>query len=334
MINDIHSSMMSSMPLAVTTPSLNNIPPTSVFHPSTPQAESIAKLFYFDLAIAVFILAIVVFLLTFILIRFRHKPGDRMPYQQHGNYKLETMWTVAPGFVVIALLVATAVTMHKVHPPQGDRKPDIIVIAHQWWWEYRYPASGVVTANELHMPADTRLLVEVQAADVIHDFWVPDLGPKTDANPGSSNHLWINPHTPGTYLGTCAEYCGGAHALMGIRAIVESREDFDQWTQSQLHVPETPTDPVASRGAQLFAERTCANCHFIAGTDAQARVAPDLTHLADRDTLASGIIENTHSNLMEWVSKPQSIKPSCNMPDMWLTEDEANAIATYLEELK
>jgi cytochrome c oxidase subunit II len=307
---------------------------TSVFHPDSPQARAIVHLFYFDLVIAACIFVTVATLVAVAVKRFRWKPGASEPYQDPGNPKLETLWTVIPALILIALAVQTARTMHFVNPPVIEREPDVVVIAHQWWWEYRYPQSDVITANELHMPAEENWLLLIEAADVIHDFWVPDLGAKMDAIPGHPNHLWIQPQRAGTYLGSCAEYCGLEHALMGIRVIVQPKEDFAAWVRSQLVVPGPPVGAVAQEGARLFQERTCVNCHRIAGTPANGRVGPDLTHLADRETLGAGVFDNTLDNLTRWIQNPQQFKPGCHMPDERLSEVEAHAIATYLEALK
>jgi len=307
---------------------------TSVFHPDSPQARAIVHLFYFDLGIAVFIALTVTILVFIAIIRFRWRPGAPEPYQDPGNPKLETLWTVIPALILTALAVQTARTMRFVNPPVRDRSPNVVVMAHQWWWEYRYPQSGVVTANELHMPAEENWLLLIEAADVIHDFWVPDLGAKMDAIPGHPNHLWIEPHRAGTYIGTCAEFCGLEHALMGIRVIVQPKAEYAAWVKSQLVVPGPPVGAVAQQGARLFAERTCVNCHRIAGTPASGDVGPDLTHLADRETLGAGVLYNTLDNLARWIRRPQEYKPGCHMPDERLTGPEAHAIATYLEALQ
>jgi cytochrome c oxidase subunit 2 len=307
---------------------------TSVFNAQTPQAQSIANLFYIDLAIAAVIFLTVTALVIAAVIRFRARPGDGEPYQDPGNPKLETLWTVIPALILLFLLVLTARAMFIVNPPVGTRKPDVIVVAHQWWWEYRYPSSGVVTANELHMPAGTNWLLGIESADVIHDFWVPDLGAKMDAIPGHPNVLWITPQKTGTYLGTCAEYCGAEHAMMGIRVIVQPPEEFAQWEKEQLHAPPPPVAAAALRGAKLFEEKTCMNCHNIAGTKARALVGPDLTHLADRDTIGSNLIANNLTNLTQWLADPQSFKPGCDMPNLRLSQTETKDIAVYLESLK
>jgi cytochrome c oxidase subunit 2 len=311
-----------------------NIHDTSVFAANSPQAQAIARLFYFDLLIAVVIFATVAGLVITAVVRFRYRAGAPDPVQDEGNTKLELVWTIIPALILLALFIGTAYTMNIVNPPMGRRAPNVIVIAHQWWWEYRYPVSGVLTANELHMQTDETWLLEVRSADVIHDFWVPDLGAKVDAIPGHPNYLWLEPRHSGTFLGTCAEFCGNQHALMGIRVIVQPAAELAAWEQSQLRVPEIPTAGVAAEGAHLFQDRTCRNCHAISGTAAKARVGPDLTHVADRETLGAGVLSNTSANLTRWIMNPQAYKKGCHMPDLRLTESEAHEIAVYLEGLR
>jgi cytochrome c oxidase subunit 2 len=307
---------------------------TSVFNPQSPQARAIEHLFYYDLAIAAAIFLTVASLVLYVIYRYRRKPGDPEPYQNEGNPRLETLWTVIPGVILFSLAILTARTMHIVNPMEGSHPPDVVVIAHQWWWEYRYPQSGVVTANELHMPDDRDWLLRIESADVIHDFWVPDLGSKKDAIPGHPNYLWIQPTKDGVYLGTCAEFCGAEHALMGIRVIVQPEAEFAAWEQSQLRIPPPPSGEEAERGAHLFIERTCSNCHHIAGTEAQGQVGPDLTYVADRQTLGADLLENTPANLAAWIQNPQKYKPGCHMPNLDLTSSETQAITAYLEGLK
>lgn len=307
---------------------------TSVFDANSPQARAIAGLFHFDLIMAGIIFLTVLVLLVYVVFRFRWRPGAPEPHQDHGNPKLETLWTVVPALVLSALLVLTARTMAVVKPLVGSHPPDVVVIAHQWWWEYHYPQSGIITANELHMPEGKTWLLKLRSADVIHDFWVPDLGAKVDTIPGRVNYLWIEPQRNGTYLGTCAEFCGAEHALMGIRVIVQPDAQFTAWEQSQLRVPAQPAEGTAAQGTRIFESLTCTNCHRIAGTKADGRVGPDLTHVADRQTLGSGAIANTMDNLTAWIQDPQKIKPGCHMPDMGLTKTQAHDIAVYLEALK
>jgi cytochrome c oxidase subunit II len=307
---------------------------TSVFHPDSPQARAIEQLFYVDLTIAAFIFLTVAGLVVYVAWRFRERPGAAEPVQDEGDPRLETLWTVVPGAILLVLLLWTARTMAIVQPLARSHPPDVVVVAHQWWWEYHYPASGVVTANELHLGDGRTWLLAIESADVIHDFWVPDLGAKVDAVPGRRNYLWIEPQRDGTFLGTCAEYCGAQHALMGIRVVVEPPSAYLEWTASQLQIPAAPTEGPAAEGARIFAAKTCRNCHRIAGTAAAAQVGPDLTHVADRQTLGAGVLENTPANLARWIRNPQRFKPGCHMPDMRLTDDDARAVAAYLEGLR
>jgi len=311
-----------------------DVPPPSVFNAKAFQAREIAHLFYVDLAIAAVIFLTVAGLVVYAAFRYRSRPGAGVPYQDPGNPKLEITWTVIPALILLVLLVLTARAMFIVNPPVRSKTPDVTVIAHQWWWEYHYPESGVVTANELHMPAGKDWLLEIKSADVIHSFWVPDLGSKKDAIPGHPNHLFIRPMAAGIYLGACAEFCGADHGLMRIRVVVQPEEGFESWVKSQLQPPPEPTAPAAIRGSRLFDEKTCSNCHRIAGTKADGRVGPDLSHVGGRATLASAVRENNLHNLARWVKDPQKIKPGCHMPDMHLTDAEAHDIAAYLEGLE
>jgi cytochrome c oxidase subunit 2 len=310
------------------------MPHTSVLDPHSPQAQSIARLFYIDLAISAAIFLLVTGLVAFAAWRFRARPGDPEPHQESGVRWLETLWTAIPTLIVLVLLVLTAQTMLVVNPPVGKRKPDVTVVAHQWWWEYRYGDPAVVAANELHMPLGENWLLLISSADVIHDFWVPDLGAKMDAIPGHPGYLWIQPRRAGTFLGTCAEYCGADHATMGIRVVVEPPADFAAWRQHQARPPVPPSDAAGLRGGRLFAARTCRNCHAIAGTAAHGGVGPDLSHLGERATLAAGVLPNTPDDLRRWLLDPQHFKPGCHMPDEGLTDAEARDLASYLEGLR
>ncbi len=307
---------------------------SNIFNFATSQAKTIVDLQIINLVICTLILGVVVGLVTAAVIKFRHRPGDAEPQQYEGNLKLEITWTVIPALIFLFLGVLTGFVMHDVHPPVGKRQPDVIVIGHQFWWEYRYPKSGVVTANELYLPVGQDSLLEIRAADVIHSFWVPDFGEKMDAIPGHPNHLFLTPTRTGLFLGQCAEYCGAQHSLMRILANVVSPQEFETWTQSQLKVPAAPTDNAAKHGEELFMSKTCVECHSIDGTKATAQVAPNLTHISGRKTIGDGVLENNADNLAQWIKNPQKFKPGCLMPNMRLSDSDAHDMAVYLENLK
>ena len=307
---------------------------SSPFNPDSPQARAISDLFTGSLVIAGIIFVIVTGLVAYIVYRYRSRPGMGEPRQLSGHTRLEIGWTIAPALVLIVMFGWTITTMRAADPPVGDRQPDLVVRGVQWWWQVEYPQSGVVTANEIHIPIGQRLLVRLESADVIHDFWVPQLGPKRDMVPGHPNHIWLQADTPGTYLGACAEYCGEQHAWMRLRVIAQPQAEFDAWQQQQRQAPAAPTSGDAAQGVQEFQEHTCANCHAIAGTAATARAGPDLSHLASRQTLGAGVLQNTPDNLMKWLADPQVVKPGNHMPSLRLTDAELRALVAYLETLK
>ncbi len=180
----------------------------STFNPSSPQAQSISNLFVWNLVIAGIIFALILGLVIYIAIRYRGRPGVGEPPQVFGHSRLEITWTISPAVVLLVMFGFMIASMRTADPPVGDQPPDLVVTGWQWWWQVQYPASSVVTANEIHIPVGKRLLVRIEGGDVIHDFWVPQLGPKRDMVPGHPNHLWLEADAPGTYLGACAEYCG------------------------------------------------------------------------------------------------------------------------------
>ncbi len=278
-----------------------------------------------------FILAVVTLSLAYILVRFRRR-NDRELDQQTGNRALEIAWTAVPVALVTTLFVLSLITARAVDRPL--RPPDVIVTGHQWWWEVRYPAANAVTANEIHLPAGRDTLLQIDAADVIHDFWVPELSRKIDAVPGRHNYVWITAGRPATYLGACAEFCGPQHAWMRFRTVVDTPEAFDLWVTAQAASASEPSTANGMLGRTLFSQLTCANCHAIRGVHSQRAYAPDLTHVASRAMLAGERLANTPANLRDWLHEPNLIKPNCLMPNLKLSDQDLTALTAYLEGLR
>jgi cytochrome c oxidase subunit 2 len=218
---------------------------------------------------------------------------------------------------------------------------DVTVVGHQFWWEFRYPKQGVVTANELHIPISDPAkpqptYLTMSSADVSHSFWVPRLAGKMDVIPNRVNTMWVDPSTPGLYLGQCAQYCGTEHALMLLRVYAQSQPDFDAWIAAQKKpaITDFPGNPAAAEGQAVFMRNACINCHTVNGTVATGRFGPDLTHLASRETIASGAIANTPANLRKWVDDPNSMRPGTLMPPMHLNSHDLDLITAYLSQLR
>ena len=213
---------------------------------------------------------------------------------------------------------------------------EVTAIGHQYWWEFRYPKLGIVTANELHIPVSTQSdptpsFLQLLSADTDHSFWVPELAGKTDLIPNHPNRMWMDPHRTGIFLGQCAQYCGTQHAKMLLRVSVDSPEDFATWVRAQQQ--EAVQDPGAMTGRQIFEHTACINCHTVSGTAANGRFGPDLTHLMSRATIAAGAAENTHQNLRLWIQEPDAIKPGSLMPAMKLSDTDLDAVVNYMETL-
>jgi cytochrome c oxidase subunit 2 len=265
--------------------------------------------------------------------RFRWREGEPDPHQLAGNRAVEITWTAIPCVIVVALFTLTARTMN-VSDPAPAPAPDLVVIGHQWWWEARYQKSGVVVANEIHIPVGRALSVRLESTDVLHEFWVPELARKITAVPGHPNHVWIEADKPGTYLGVCSEFCGTEHAWMHFLVIAEPPAEFAAWQVAQLRPAVRPAGAEAIKGLALFEQTSCMSCHAIDGTAADARVGPDLTHFASRRQLGAGIVDNTPENLRRWLADPQQIKPGAKMPDFKFTDGQVSQLVAYFETLK
>jgi cytochrome c oxidase subunit 2 len=317
---------------------LSQVP--SIFRPESTPADSIFHLSLLVLAVTGLIFVIVFSLLVYSVSRYRRRAGDngREPPQVYGSNQVELAWTVIPVLVVLVLFLATARVIHSVQDaPELPGTIEVIAIGHQFWWEFRYPALGVVTANELHVPVSdpshpTPTFITLLSADTDHSFWVPRLAGKTDLIPNRVNNTWIEPHETGLYLGQCAQYCGTQHAKMLLRVYVDSQEQFDQWVREQKKP--AVSDVTAEEGRRVFETTACINCHTVSGTVADGHFGPDLTHLMSRDTIASGAAPNTREYLQSWIQDPDSIKPGSLMPAMKLNDHDLDAVTAYLLTLR
>jgi cytochrome c oxidase subunit II len=315
-------------------------PVPNIFKTVSTPADAIHRLSLFVLTITGLIFAIVFSLLVYAVVKYRHRAADdnREPPQVYGSNQVELAWTVVPVLIVLVLFFATARVIQSVEdaiPPPGTIQ--VTAVGHQFWWEFRYPALGVATANELHVPVSDRAnptptFVKLLSADTDHSFWVPQLAGKTDLIPNRVNSIWIDPHETGMFVGQCAQYCGTQHAKMLLRVYVDSPEQFAAWVSAQKQ-PASVSDSVAA-GRKIFETTACINCHNISGTIANGRFGPDLTHLMSRDTIASGAAPNSRENLKQWIHDPDSIKPGSLMPAMNLSDADLESVTAYLESLK
>ena len=310
----------------------------NIFKPQSTPADAGYHLSIFVLIITGLIFLVVFLLLAYVVVKFGRRTGEdgREPAQVYGSTQIELAWTIIPVLIVVVLFLATARVIHAVQDaPKPETAVEVTAIGHQFWWEFRYPALGVVTANELHVPVSeatrrTPTFLKLLSADTDHSFWVPQLAGKTDLIPNRVNEMWIEPHQTGTYVGQCAQYCGTQHAKMLLRVFVDTPEGFEEWVRLQKQ----PPGEAQSAGRRVFEATACVNCHAVGGTAAKGVFGPDLTHLMSRQTIASGAAENNPENLRLWIQNPDAIKPGSRMPAMKLSDTDLDAVVSYLQTLR
>jgi cytochrome c oxidase subunit II len=318
---------------------LARLSPTNIFAPASTPSDYLYDVALLVLAVTAAIFLVVGGMLVYVAVKYRRRFGDTSePLQVYGSRQLELAWTVLPVLIVMVLFLSSARVIHAV---QDAQKPDdaieVTAVGHQFWWEYRYPQYGFVTANELHIPVSdprhpTPTFITLLSADTDHDFWVPRLAGKTDLIPNHPNFTWMEPHETGLYLGQCNEYCGTSHARMLLRVYVQPRQEFDRWVKAQQQTdwPPEGLSHDATEGRKVFERTACINCHAIAGTIADGRFGPELSHLMSRETIAAGIAPNTAQNLRTWIQNPDTLKPGARMPAMGLSDQELDEVTAYM----
>jgi cytochrome c oxidase subunit II len=268
----------------------------------------------------------------------RRNRGD-LPFG--GGDRAATALIVGLGVGVPVVVLATLFVWANIFvidstaaPKSGTTGLTVDVVGHQWWWEARYPASGAVTANELHIPVGVRVRVVATTADVIHSFWVPELNRKIDMIPGRRNEILLDAEHAGVFRGQCAEFCGLQHAHMSFLVFADPPGRFRAWLAAQARPAAAPATAQERLGQQAFLSEPCASCHQIRGTSADGLAGPDLTHVGSRTTLAANTIPNTSAELRAWIHDPQQIKPGALMPSVKLAPARLQAIVDYLESLR
>ena len=271
--------------------------------------------------------------------------SDELRAKLGGERVVKWFGLIVPTGVLFLLLAWGTTMVAGMKTIKGDELR-MRVSGNIYWWRVSYlDAKGneiLADANELHIPVGSPVVVDMVSEDVIHSFWVPKLGGKMDMIPGRTNRLKLQADKAGHYGGQCAEFCGGAHSLMGFVVVVHAPVDWQRWLDARLARQQPQPAPAAVpvsaevlRGSQLFTEVGCAACHRVAGTTAQGLSGPDLTHVGSRRSLGAGILPNTRDTLIGWIGDSQSIKPNNRMPAYRsLHAAELNALAAYMESLK
>lgn len=313
----------------------------SALNPHSHATTDIANLFWVMMAVSFGGLALITALLVWAWVRrgrrgFGADPDDPHPGEKQSWWVVIGMGVVFPLTVIVALFIVGdwAIINVTQAPAASSTALTVEAIGHQWYWEFRYPGTKAVTADELHIPVNTRVNLVATTADVIHSFWVPALNRKIDTIPGQRNRILLYSNKVGVYRGQCAEFCGLQHAHMGMLAFVQPKAVFRAWLKRQGESAAAPRTALERRGEDVFLTGACSSCHMIRGTPARGYVGPDLTHLASRTTLAGDTIPNSQGYLARWVVNSQHFKPGNQMPDLRLTGSQLRSLVAYLESLK
>ena len=308
----------------------------NVLSPESPQQDKISQLFWITFAGSLIGLGVVAF---FLLLGWFRRNRSGLPGgggERAGNAIVIALGVAVPILVLSALfwysdlrtIEATAA------PAAGSAQLQVEVTGRQWFWDVRYPGTDAVTANEVHIPARTRVELIAKSADVVHSFWVPRLNRKIDMIPGHPNRILLYADEPGIYRGRCSEFCGLQHANMQLFVVAQPPAEFQSWLSATSAPARTPSDSAAAHGQEVFMHGACAGCHAIRGTTADGTLGPDLTHVASRMTLAAGTLRNTTGDLAGWVADPQHAKPGNRMPRLVLPDRDFNDLIAYLETLR
>lgn len=312
------------------------------------QAQQIERAWWLFLAVCALVYLIVLAGLAYALLHRRRRAmhGPALPIELHRESRTDLALAAWVGGTVLLLAVLTAASyatdarlVHLEGVGAGHAKSvDVEVTAQQWWWQVRYldsdPSRTFITGNEIHIPIGLPVTLTLRSPDVIHSFWAPDLNGKQDVIPGRDNMMTIQVDEPGVYRGQCAEYCGIQHAHMVFLVVAEEPEAFEAWRAAQLAPAAEPKTDEERQGHDVFLSSACTMCHGIRGTQAAGRLAPDLTHLASRGTIAAGVLPYSRGSLAAWIADPQTIKPGNHMPNVTLSPGDLQSLLAYLDSLK
>src|SRR5829696_6826569 len=299
----------------------------SALNPQGPAAARLAELWWLMFGFGAAIFLLVIALLFAALLRRRRATSDTAP--DRASLDTGRNWPIWGGIVLPLVVIGIVFgyniyTLAAVENPFEKPAVKIEVVGRRWWWEVKYPEQGVITANEIHIPVGVPVQIQLQSADVIHSFWVPQLHGKMDLIPTRINKIVLQADQTGVYRGECAEFCGLQHAHMGLMVVAQSQQEYDNWVQAQAQPAAAPTDPTIQQGQQVFMSAGCVFCHTIRGLDdkeidrSSVDLGPDLTHLDSRLTIAGASLEKNRGNLAGWIIDAQHVKPGSLMPNMYM----------------
>jgi len=313
--------------------------PMSIFGAGGDGGRRVSGLAWFLIVTAAVVYAITMAILLVGISRNRDRDPAAVDMSERGHGFIIWGGAIMPVVVLTAVFIAGLTAMGRLPAAASERAPRFTITGHQWWWQVDYDdpdtPGSFTTANELHVPVGETVRIRLVSADVIHSFWVPGLQGKIDLIPGDTNEVRIHAEKAGTYRGQCAEFCGMQHANMAFTVVADAPPRYAAWIAGQQGLAKAPVDSLTALGRQLVTGGPCALCHTLRGTNARGQVAPDLTHVGSRLTLAAGTLPNNLGTMEAWIANAQSLKPGTKMPTITqFNGRELRAVAWYLESLK
>jgi cytochrome c oxidase subunit II len=315
----------------------------STLYSGGPAAHKIAVMQWAEVILFLVVTAIMWALIVWAAAMRRGSLDEHAPIDEGGGQGWIVFGGMVIPFIVLTVLFVVGLKLlvsFPIHDGHGaNAKPDILVIGHQWWWEVHYlsdhPYLEVTTANEIHIPVNQPVTIELETADVIHSFWVPALHGKVDLIPAHPNFIRIEASHAGSFAGQCAVYCGEQHSHMRLLVVAQPRSEYLAWLDGQREPGHTPTSQEAMAGEKIFVTGSCSMCHTVRGTLAGGRVAPDLTHIGSRRLIAANSFPNNNAYLEAWITHAQSLKPGAEMPNLTqFTGQQLRDLVSYLRQLK
>lgn len=292
------------------------------------EMDRIEFVFWFTTAICIGVFAIVAAAIIYSVLKFRAQPEDDSDGPPiHGHTGVEIVWTAIPALLVTAISIVSAVVLAK-NDDAGANPIRIAVTAQQFAWKFEYPGEDKVVSGELVLPVNEAVKLTLHSLDVIHSFWVPEFGQKSDAVPGIETTLVITPTKVGEYSLVCTELCGLGHSTMRAAVRVVERGGYDEFLAAAAQGGGGGGG--GETGEQIFSSAGCGGCHAFtpAGTDAQ--VGPSLDQIDPGDAQLEEFVR-------ESIVDPNAVLAGGYQPDVMpntydktLSEEQLDALVQYL----
>jgi cytochrome c oxidase subunit 2 len=291
------------------------------------EFDRIEFVFWFTTIICVAVFAVVAAAIVYSVLKFRVQPEDESDGPPiHGHTGIEIVWTAIPAILVTAISVVSAVVLAK-NDDAGPNPVRIAVTAQQFAWRFEYPGEQKVTSGELVLPLGKAVKLTLHSLDVIHSFWVPELGQKSDAVPGIETTLVITPNRTGEFSLLCTELCGLGHSTMRAPVRVVPQAEYEKFLASAAGAGGDQND-----GETVFTSAGCGACHTFTPAGSTAEVGPSLDEIDPGGTPLEDFVR-------ESIVDPNAEVTSGYQPDVMpatfdqtLTDEQLDALVQYLVE--